>query len=103
MGIGLFRCCQVCGLGSPGFLCHALRSAVIRGDVDAAQYRLRRTEAQNVYRVAQRFTGEQVADLLEVLKAQRGLPQAIRVDHGPEFISLALDQWAYWNCKHPLK
>jgi putative transposase len=44
--------------------------------------------------VARRFTGEQVVDILEALKAQRGLPQAIRVDNGPELISLALDQWA---------
>jgi putative transposase len=26
-----------------------------------------------------------------------GLPKAIRVDNGPEFISKAMDQWAYWN------
>ena len=29
--------------------------------------------------------------------AERGCPQSIRVDNGPEFISKSLDLWAYWN------
>ena len=33
---------------------------------------------------------EHVADV-------HGLPSAIRVDNGPEFISKDLDLWAYWN------
>ena len=41
--------------------------------------------------------GEQVCDELEKLKAARGLPQRIKVDNGPEFISRALDAWAYFN------
>ena len=28
---------------------------------------------------------------------ERRTPKAIRVDHGPEFISKVLDQWAYRN------
>jgi putative transposase len=27
----------------------------------------------------------------------RGVPRTIRVDNGPEFISKALDRWAYEN------
>lgn len=36
-----------------------------------------------------------VIGVLEQLAAQRGLPKHIVVDHGPEFISRALDIWAY--------
>ncbi len=46
---------------------------------------------------AQRFTGHDVARVLTSVGAERGLPRAIRVDNGPEFVSKALDQWAYWN------
>lgn len=41
--------------------------------------------------------GEMVADVLENLKESRGLPEKIKVDNGPEFISKALDAWAYFN------
>lgn len=44
--------------------------------------------------------GEQVADVLDGLKQTRGLPQRIKVDNGPEFISRALDTWAYLNKVH---
>ncbi len=40
---------------------------------------------------------EQVCEELEKIKAARGLPQRIKVDNGPEFISRALDAWAYFN------
>jgi putative transposase len=39
--------------------------------------------------------GERVARVLEQLRWQRGGPQVIVVDHGPEFTSQALDRWAY--------
>jgi putative transposase len=28
---------------------------------------------------------------------ERGVPEAIQVDNGPEFISQVVDQWAYWS------
>jgi putative transposase len=36
-----------------------------------------------------------VIAVLEQLAGQRGLPHSLIVDHGPEFISRALDLWAY--------
>ena len=44
-----------------------------------------------------RFAGQQVVDILADLKTRRGAPEAIRVDNGPEFRSVALDQWACWQ------
>ena len=38
---------------------------------------------------------ERVIEVLERIGAQRGLPRSIVLDNGPEFISRALDQWAY--------
>lgn len=46
------------------------------------------------------ITGEAVAGILEQLKETRGLPARIKVDNGPEFISKALDAWAYFNKVH---
>ena len=43
------------------------------------------------------ITGETVANALDILKETRGLPNRIKVDNGPEFISKALDAWAYFN------
>ncbi len=48
-------------------------------------------------RMAQRFRGDAVVQVLESVTAERGLPQTIRVDNGPEFISKSLDWWAYFN------
>ena len=48
----------------------------------------------------QSIKGEQVATVLESLKTKRGLPERIKVDNGPEFISRALDTWAYINHVH---
>lgn len=45
--------------------------------------------------VDQKITGEQVSLFLTKLGGHRGTPQSIRVDNGPEFISKALDKWAY--------
>ncbi len=41
--------------------------------------------------------GARVVRVLEQLQETRGVPEAIRVDNGPEFISRAVDQWAYSN------
>ena len=43
------------------------------------------------------ITGKRVAMVLERLKLIHGLPEVITVDHGPEFTSRALDEWAYRN------
>ena len=43
------------------------------------------------------LTGERVAAILERLKQTIGKPDRIAVDNGPEFISKALDTWAYQN------
>jgi len=39
--------------------------------------------------------GLRVVRMLEGVAQERGLPEAIQVDNGPEFISRAVDQWAY--------
>jgi len=39
--------------------------------------------------------GEQVVAALDAVIASRGAPMRIRVDNGPEFVSNALDRWAY--------
>lgn len=41
------------------------------------------------------ITGQRVVAVLALLVAMRGKPQSIRVDNGPEFISKALDAWAF--------
>ena len=41
------------------------------------------------------LTGQSVVNALEGLSARRPLPKAITVDHGTEFTSKALDEWAY--------
>lgn len=41
--------------------------------------------------------GNDVVATMDLLKALRGLPRRIQVDNGSEFISKALDQWAYDN------
>jgi putative transposase len=38
---------------------------------------------------------ERVIEVLERIGAERGFPKAIVMDNGPEFISRALEQWAY--------
>lgn len=47
--------------------------------------------------VDQGIKGEQVVAAMTRLSAVRGAPRTIRVDNGPEFISEALDRWAYEN------
>jgi len=41
--------------------------------------------------------GVRVTRVLNRLKVERGLPRQIRSDNGPEFISKAVEQWAYEN------
>ena len=41
--------------------------------------------------------GERVVRVLEWLKQMRGVPEVIQVDNGPEFVSQAVDQWAFAN------
>ena len=41
--------------------------------------------------------GQGVVEVLHRLMQQHRLPRTIRVDHGPEFTSKLLDQWAYLN------
>jgi putative transposase len=41
------------------------------------------------------LTGQSVVDALEAVSAHRTLPKAITVDHGTEFTSKELDEWAY--------
>jgi len=43
------------------------------------------------------LTGDDVVRVLEQVTSQRGKPQSIRVDNGPEFVSQSLDLWAYFN------
>ena len=50
-----------------------------------------------VIEVARSMPAVRVVQVLERLKEDRGLPEAIVLDNGPEMISLALDQWACEN------
>lgn len=68
--------------------------------VDGRRFRVL-TIVDNVSRVSPAIAvgtslpGERVVTLLEGLRATVGVPQRIAVDNGPEFISKALDAWAY--------
>ena len=51
---------------------------------------------ESVYiRVGSHFQGLQVAQTLASIARRRSVLKKIRVDIGPEFTSVALDQWAY--------
>lgn len=39
--------------------------------------------------------GEKVGCFLDLIAVERGYPSAIVMDNGPEFVSRAMDQWAY--------
>ena len=43
------------------------------------------------------LNAQKVIFCLELLKVNRGLPRSITVDNGSEFISRAMDSWAYQN------
>jgi putative transposase len=45
--------------------------------------------------VGQSLKGEDVVDSLNRICAERGLPKTIKTDNGSEFISKAMDKWAY--------
>jgi putative transposase len=45
----------------------------------------------------QSLGGQDVAATLERLRFERGLPQRIYCDNGTEFVSAAMDRWAYTN------
>jgi putative transposase len=45
--------------------------------------------------MATSIPGSRVCRVLDRLKEERGLPKTIVVDNGPEFVSFAVDQWAY--------
>ena len=45
--------------------------------------------------VGQSLKGDDVVDSLNRIAAQRGLPATIKTDNGSEFISKAMDKWAY--------
>lgn len=47
--------------------------------------------------VRRRYKGSDVVNTLERVTAIYGMPQTIRVDNGPEFISKDLDLWAWMN------
>lgn len=43
------------------------------------------------------FKADDVVNTLDRVTRKYGVPEEIRVDNGPEFISRALDLWAYMN------
>ncbi len=43
------------------------------------------------------FKSTEVVEVLKRISHQRGAPHRIACDNGPEFVSVQLDQWAYWN------
>ena len=45
--------------------------------------------------VGQSLKGEDVAQVLSQICSERGVPMTIKTDNGSEFISKALDKWAY--------
>lgn len=47
--------------------------------------------------VRSRQNSSTVVEVLSGLKKERGLPEIICVDNGPEFVSVELEKWAYLN------
>jgi putative transposase len=41
------------------------------------------------------LTGRRVVEVLERVSSSYGQPQVIKCDNGPEFVSRAVDEWAY--------
>ena len=48
-------------------------------------------------KVARRINSVGVIEALADAMCLHGIPEHIRCDNGPEFVSLYLDQWAHWN------
>ena len=48
-------------------------------------------------RVDSRFSANKVVKVLEEVTMERGKPNSIRVDNGPEFTGRMLDLWTYFN------
>jgi len=61
------------------------------GDVWAIDFQFDSTMAG---KVEYSITAEDLIDQLDVLVIERGMPRALRMDNGPEFISKALREWA---------
>jgi len=49
------------------------------------------------YRRRPGLSGRDVVETLERQRFERGLPQRIHCDNGSEFVSAAMDLWAYTN------
>jgi putative transposase len=47
--------------------------------------------------VDSRFSANKVVKVLEEVAMERGKPNSIRVDNGPEFTGRMLDLWSYFN------
>lgn len=54
-----------------------------------------RTRECLVIEIATSLPGARVSEVLERLVVERGVPEVLVIDNGPEFASRALDQWAY--------
>lgn len=74
-----------------------IRSAGLRTPAEVLVIVDNHTRESLALRVGQRIRGMDVVEALERISRQRGRPQVIQVDNGPEFISKDLDRWAYWN------
>ena len=47
--------------------------------------------------VAQGHKATDFVTMLDRAVNHHGTTKTMRVDNGPEFVNLVLDQWAYWN------
>lgn len=92
-------------LRQPKHLAHAMNEIWSMDFVSDALFDGRRLRALTVVdgytceslaiEVGQSLKGEDVVRVLERITADRGWPGTIKVDNGSEFISKAMDRWAY--------
>jgi transposase InsO family protein len=74
--------------------CRAIRARI----QEIAETRVRYGIARIQMLLRRELKGEDVVRVMERIKIVRGLlPKRIKVDNGSEFISKALDKWAYEN------